>query len=540
MANANDARDPLPSDLPASAPALNDVEAGAHDGAGSPTPSQTVVDRKNKKGGLTEGDDMLDDLPDNNLMLVMPCLALVLSSRRGPDREIIIATALPTIAEVFDATPSEYSWVATAYQLAMTLLTPVNGRVSDIVGRKTSALCAIIIFTIFSALCGCAKSMTWLITARAFQGLGGGSIIGLTSIVVSDIVPLHKRGKYQGFMGAAWGIAAVVGPILGGVLTRRFRGDGVSTSTPTCGVAFILLVVTLKLNKPTGGTFRQLAHTFDFIGLSSSWSLRAFKVRTTLFFLIGSSLHAAWHIVRPIPWSGYVVAIIGYGVMYGTFNYDLTLAMQYGLLIIPAVGVGFSLQTPLVILQRAMPLKEMASVAGGSVGVSIFTAILNTNIRSRFAKIPGYGTEFTAPTSSAGYKAIHDLPAGDMRNSVLAAFADSFKPCWLVSLALFAAALLITLRRARTRSTVPANEAASEEAETEEEEAVRAEAEKAAAYGGGSESAVSELHTLAKTLTNTSSRRGTEAGEPVLEKEKRVSGDDEHGNNAARETSEKA
>lgn len=72
MANANDARDPLPSDLPASAPALNDVEAGAHDGAGSPTPSQTVVDRKNKKGGLTEGDDMLDDLPDNNLMLVMP------------------------------------------------------------------------------------------------------------------------------------------------------------------------------------------------------------------------------------------------------------------------------------------------------------------------------------------------------------------------------------------------------------------------------------------------------------------------------------
>lgn len=103
----------------------------------------------------------------------------------------------------------------------MTLLTPVNGRVSDIVGRKPLLYAAIIIFTIFSALCGCAKSMTWLITARAFQGLGGGSIIGLTSIVVSDIVPLHKRGKYQGFMGAAWGIAAVVGPILGGVLTQK-------------------------------------------------------------------------------------------------------------------------------------------------------------------------------------------------------------------------------------------------------------------------------------------------------------------------------
>lgn len=294
--------------------------------------------------------------------------------------------------------------------------------------------------------------------------------------------------------------------------------------------------------------------------LQSGYQLLTYALGVAWSTVIAGQILSRWHIVRPIPWSGYVVAIIGYGVMYGTFNYDLTLAMQYGLLIIPAVGVGFSLQTPLVILQAAMPLKEMASVTsawvltrslGGSVGVSIFTAILNTNIRSRFAKIPGYGTEFTAPTSSAGYKAIHDLPAGDMRNSILAAFADSFKPCWLVSLALFAAALLITLPtrayslnrpRGAALKTAAAekNEAASEEAETEEEEAVRAEAEKAAAYGGGSESAVSELHTLAKTLTNTSSRRGTEAGEPVLEKEKRVSGDDEHGNNAARETSEKA
>lgn len=133
----------------------------------------------------------------------------------------IIATALPTIATKFNATPSEYSWVATAYQLAMTLLTPINGRVSDIIGRKPLLYAAIIIFTIFSAVCGCAKSMTWLITARAFQGLGGGSIIGLTNIVVSDIVPLEKRGQYQGFMGGAWGVASVLGPILGGLLTQK-------------------------------------------------------------------------------------------------------------------------------------------------------------------------------------------------------------------------------------------------------------------------------------------------------------------------------
>lgn len=103
----------------------------------------------------------------------------------------------------------------------MTLLTPVNGRVSDIVGRKPMLYIAIIVFTVFSALCGAAQNITWLIVARAFQGLGGGSIIGLTTMVVSDIVPLQQRGTYQGYMGASWGIAAVLGPILGGALTQK-------------------------------------------------------------------------------------------------------------------------------------------------------------------------------------------------------------------------------------------------------------------------------------------------------------------------------
>lgn len=64
--------------------------------------------------------------------------------------------------------------------LASTVQTPFNGRVSDIIGRKPMLYAAIVIFTVFSALCGAAKSSSWLIIARAFQGLGGGSIIGLT------------------------------------------------------------------------------------------------------------------------------------------------------------------------------------------------------------------------------------------------------------------------------------------------------------------------------------------------------------------------
>lgn len=91
----------------------------------------------------------------------------------------------------------------------MTLLTPINGRVSDIVGRKPMLYVAIIVFTVFSAMCGAAKNIEWLIISRALQGLGGGTIMGLCNIVVSDIVPMEKRGMYQGMMGASWGVAAV-------------------------------------------------------------------------------------------------------------------------------------------------------------------------------------------------------------------------------------------------------------------------------------------------------------------------------------------
>lgn len=152
----------------------------------------------------------------------------------------------------------------------MTLLTPVNGRVSDIIGRKPMLYAAIISFTVSSALCGAAQNVEWLIACRAIQGLGGGTIMGMTSIIVSDIVPLEKRGSYQGFMGAAWGVAAVVGPILGGAFTHMSKSGWrwcFYINLPTAGVAFVLLIFTLKLNKPKGKTFAQLRETFDFTGL---------------------------------------------------------------------------------------------------------------------------------------------------------------------------------------------------------------------------------------------------------------------------------
>lgn len=220
-----------------------------------------------------------------------------------------------------------------------------------------------------------------------------------------------------------------------------------------------------------------------------------FKIRTTLFFLIGSTLQAtafiptnyllpqlfqgvrgssalesgiqllpfaccvAWmtvvagqfnsrlRIVRPVVWVGYALGALGYGLMYRFFQYGLPYSVQEGLLVIPGVGVGLSLQSPLLILQAAMPLKEMAAATsawtltrslGGSVGIAIFSAVLNTGLRSRFALIEGYGTTFDVPTSTSGYAKLQALPDGPTKDAVLSAFADSLR----VSLALLSEDLL--------------------------------------------------------------------------------------------------
>jgi MFS family permease len=127
---------------------------------------------------------------------------------------------------------------------------------------------SIAVFTIFSALCGAARSIRWMIACRFFQGVGGGSIICLTNILIGDIVPLSKRGMYQGVVGSTWGIASALGPIIGGLLTQRASWRWCFyINLPTSSFAFVMLLFSLKLNPTKKYTFAMLRKTFDFLGL---------------------------------------------------------------------------------------------------------------------------------------------------------------------------------------------------------------------------------------------------------------------------------
>ncbi len=130
----------------------------------------------------------------------------------------IVSTALPTIVGDLGG-GTHVSWVVTSYLLAQTTVTALAGKLGDQFGRKLIFQLSVVVFIAGSALCGLADGMVWLIGSRALQGIGGGGLIVTATALIADIVPLRERGKFQGALGAVFGLATVIGPLIGGLLT---------------------------------------------------------------------------------------------------------------------------------------------------------------------------------------------------------------------------------------------------------------------------------------------------------------------------------
>src|SRR6478609_8462654 len=181
----------------------------------------------------------------------------------------IVGTAMPTIVGELHGVEHQ-GWVITAYILAIAIVMPLYGTFGDLWGRRWPFLVAIGLFTVASAGAGFAQSFPELVAWRGVQGLGGGGLMILSQAIIADIVPAKDRGKYMGPMGALFGIAAVIGPLLGGWFTE---GPGWRwafwINVPIGIAAFVVGWVALKLPSHRSGRRIDVAGIFFMVVATS-------------------------------------------------------------------------------------------------------------------------------------------------------------------------------------------------------------------------------------------------------------------------------
>jgi EmrB/QacA subfamily drug resistance transporter len=269
--------------------------------------------------------------------------ALMLGMLLAALDQTIVSTALPTIvADLHGA--SHLSWIIVAYLLAATVSTPLWGKLGDQYGRKVFFQASIVVFLGGSFLSGLSHSMLELIAFRAIQGLGGGGLMVGSQAIVGDIVPPRERGRYQGLFGAVFGVASVVGPLLGGVFVEQLSWRWIFYINIPIGVVALAAVAA-----QVPGHLRRVHHVIDYLGT-------AILVFATTSLVLFTSLGGTSY-----PWGSQLI---------------IALAIAGAVLVVVFILVERHAAEPVLPLHLfSVRTFSVANVVGFIVGFAMFGAI---------------------------------------------------------------------------------------------------------------------------------------------------------------------
>ncbi len=196
-----------------------------------------------------------------NINLVLT--VIVLGTLMAAVDTTIVLLALPTIVVSLKTDLYSALWVLLAYLLVLAVISTQAGRIGDIFGRSKVYNLGFLLFTISSALCGLSNNIWLLVSFRVLQAMGGSLIASNGSALIADLFPPNQRGKAYGLTALGWNISALLGIVLGGVLTTFFGWQYIFYINVPIGIfAVIVGVREIKGVKPTGGELDVLGSVF--------------------------------------------------------------------------------------------------------------------------------------------------------------------------------------------------------------------------------------------------------------------------------------
>ncbi|KAI4844389.1 putative efflux pump antibiotic resistance protein [Aureobasidium sp. EXF-8845] len=229
----------------------------------------------------------------------------------------ILSTTLPTLASALHTNTTQTFWIATSYLLTQAIFQPPIAALSDVFGRQAIFLLAISLFTVGSIICCLSHGITSMLVGRSIKGIGGGGIMSINLIILSDIIPLRQRAQYQGYLQLVFALGTNIAPAIGGLIVEKTTWRWLFyINLPFCAISLATVPFVIRYSRPQTTTKEQLL-SIDWIGIMSS-------IASVTLFLIGISwggTEYSWSSANAL-----CPLILGFGGVVCTIFYEMKYA----------------------------------------------------------------------------------------------------------------------------------------------------------------------------------------------------------------------